>query len=297
VSLDIASFPELLRLEQIDDHLYEGKPEHDSGDVARNVVFGGQILAQSIMASHIDRNLAVQDGKEVKTIHAIFARAADFSEPIRYDVEQMHNGRTLGSDTVTLSQKGRTMARLMILWSQDEPDFIDHTAFVGKPDVPWSDDPAGRDEWRAFPGGECKVVGGVDPANPSQPVQAPEVNAWLRQPTDYVMPVNQAILSWATDGFLIGAAMLAHAGVDEAQAHRTVSTGVVSHTLNFHNRFHANEWLLIASQSVWAGRGRTHGRGTVWTEGGRLVATYSQDNLVRAFPDGKDHSAEAQRIM
>ena len=95
--------------------------------------------------------------------------------------------------------------------------------------------------------------------------------------------VNQAVLSWATDGWLIGTAMLPHAGIDQSQAHRTISTGVISHTLNFHDRFRGDEWLLLANESVWAGRGRTHGRCNIWTEDGRLVATYTQDNLVRGL--------------
>ena len=44
-------------------------------------------------------------------------------------------------------------------------------------------------------------------------------------------------------------------------------------------------WLLLANEAIWAGRGRTHGRCNVWGRDGRLVATYTQDNLVRAFAD------------
>ena len=91
--------------------------------------------------------------------------------------------------------------------------------------------------------------------------------------------------------------MLPHAGVDQTQAHRTISTGVLAHTLNFHDRFRADEWLLLANESVWAGRGRTHGRCNIWTLDGRLVATYTQDNLVRSFGDGRDHTGDFQRIM
>jgi acyl-CoA thioesterase II len=109
--------------------------------------------------------------------------------------------------------------------------------------------------------------------------------------------VNQAILSWATDGYLIGTAMLPHEGYNEGHAHKTISTGVVSHTLNFHDRFDASEWLLLANESVWAGRGRTHGRCNIWTQDGRLVATYTQDNLVRGWSDGKDHTADYKSIM
>ena len=91
--------------------------------------------------------------------------------------------------------------------------------------------------------------------------------------------------------------MLPHESYNEGLAHKTISTGVLSHTVNFHDRFEANEWLLLAHESVWAGRGRTHGRCAVWTQDGRLVATYTQDSLVRGFSDGKDHSTDYKTIM
>lgn len=107
----------MLRLERVDEHRYAGMPEH-SGD-RRNVVFGGQILAQMIMAGHLDRSVDHVDDKEVKSIHAIFARAGDYGAPIEYEVERMHDGRTLGSDTITFSQHGRIMSRGLVLWSKD----------------------------------------------------------------------------------------------------------------------------------------------------------------------------------
>ena len=42
---------------------------------------------------------------------------------------------------------------------------------------------------------------------------------------------------------------------------------------------------------------RTHGRCTIWTEDGALVATYTQDNLVRSFGDQRDHTSEYRRVM
>jgi acyl-CoA thioesterase II len=308
MAIDVDTLPPLLRLEQVGQHLWEGRPEHE-GEVVRNVVFGGQILAQAIVAAHLDRSAErgdaraddvtddVADDKEVKSIHAVFARAGDYGDPIRYEVERMHDGRTLGSDTVTFSQGGRVMSRLLILWSRDEPDLIRHTAGVEMPDVPGPDDPGNREDRRVFPGAEGRIVGGIDTWSDDEPVRPAVQHVWTRYPASYSPTVDQAILSWATDGYLIGTAMLPHEGYHEGKAHKTISTGVVSHTLNFHDRFRADEWLLLANESIWAGRGRTHGRCNVWARDGRLVATYTQDNLVRRWGDGKDHTADYQRIM
>jgi acyl-CoA thioesterase len=233
----------------------------------------------------------------VKSIHAIFARAGDYNAPIQYEVDRMHDGRTMGSDTITFSQDAKIMSRGMILWSNDEPDLIRHTSQVEMPNVPGPDDAGHRSDGRVFPGAIGLIVDGINTWSDDEPLRPPLQNVWTRYTDTFAQPVNQAILSWATDGFLIGTSMLPHEHYNEGSAHKTISTGVVSHTLNFHDRFEANEWLLLAHEGIWAGRGRTHGRCNIWTADGRLVATYTQDNLVRAFDDGKDHTGDYRRIM
>jgi acyl-CoA thioesterase II len=293
--INVSSLPPMLQLHAVGEHVYQGEPESD-GDF-RNVVFGGQILAQMIVSAHLDRNSDREDTKEVKSIHAIFARAGDYAQPIQYQVERMHDGRTLGSDTVTYSQHGKLMSRSLILWSTDEPDLIRHLESVEMPHVPKPDEITNNYSGLVFPGAVARIVDNIDVWSPDQPVGPALQNIWTRFTDSYTPVINQAILSWATDGWLIGTAMLPHADINQHQAHRTISTGVVSHTLNFHERFQADEWLLLANESVWAGRGRTHGRCNVWSEDGRLIATYTQDNLVRGFADRKDHTADYNRIM
>jgi acyl-CoA thioesterase len=297
--IDVTLLPPMLQLHRVDEHVYEGKPEHEGApeDIRRNVVFGGQILAQMIMAAHVDRNQDRTDDKAVKSIHAIFARAGDYTQPIRYEVERMHDGRTLGSDTVSFSQGGRIMSRGLILWSRDEPDLIRHTAQVEMPAVAGPEDPGNRADGRVFPGADARIVDGINTWDDNEPLRPPVQNVWTRYDEDFFRVANQAILSWATDGYLIGTSMLPHAEHNEGHAHKTISTGVVSHTINFHDPFRADEWLLMAAESIWAGRGRTHGRCQIWTQDGRLVATYTQDNLVRAFQDRRDHTGDYQRIM
>jgi acyl-CoA thioesterase len=293
---DPSTLPPMLELEQVGEHTYAGRPEHDGE--RRNVVFGGQILAQMIIAAHRDRSVEHPNAKEVKSIHAIFARAGDYAAPIEYEVEQMHDGRTLGSDTVTFSQHGTVMSRGLILWSQDEPDLIRHTANVAMPAVAPPDDPGNREDGRVFPGAVGLIAGGINTWSDDEPLRDAVQQVWTRYESAFDDPVvHQAVASWATDGYLIGTAMLPHAGYNEGHAHKTISTGVVSHTLNFHDRFDVADWLLLANESVWAGRGRTHGRCNIWTRDGRLVATYTQDNLVRAFADRRDHTSDYQRIM
>jgi acyl-CoA thioesterase len=205
----------------------------------------------------------------------IFARAGDYHSPIRYLVERMHDGRTMGSDMVTFPQEGRIMSKGLILWSQDEPDLIAHTSEVEMPEVHGPGAPGHRADRRVFPGAAGLIVGGIDTWSDDEPIHAPIQHVWTRYEHSYAQPVNQAILSWATDDYLIGTSMLPHADYHEGQAHKRISTGVISHTVNFLARFEADQSLLMANESIWSGRGRTHDRCTVWTEDGRLVATYT----------------------
>ena len=76
------------------------------------VVFGGQLLGQAIVAA-----LAGQDGKAVKTVHTIFARAAAPDAPLAITVDRMHAGRTFASSAVTIEQGGRLCTRSLVLLS------------------------------------------------------------------------------------------------------------------------------------------------------------------------------------
>lgn len=287
---DATTLPAELRLEQVGERRFRAPMEEAPDEAHRNVVFGGQILAQMIAASHL-----LAPDKEVKSISAIYARAARYELPLEYEVESMQAGRAFASDTVTLWQDGKLMSRALILLNVDEPDLIRH-ATVAKPAVPGPEGcPAGQ-VGLCFPGTEQRVVGGVDFSGAFAP-RDPAVCSWVRTAgLAGPLAAHQGALAWASNGALIGTAMLPHAEIDLTQAHRTISTGPLNHTVNFHERFDAGQWLLLVQESIWAGRGRTHGRGLVYTEDGRLVASFSQDNMVRHVPGGGT-TADPNRSM
>jgi acyl-CoA thioesterase len=249
-----------------------GRFRAEHADGGSGVVFGGQLLGQSIVAG-----LAGQDGKAVKTLHTIFARSASPATPLAIAVERGHDGRTFASSVVTMSQGDRLCTRSLVLLSADEPDFIRHAD--SPPPVPG---PAGcAPAAEGLGAWEIRVVGDVDVADPTL-VGPPELDVWSRfvgAPDDPAF--DQALIAFATDGFLIGAAMRPHAGVGQSQAHRTVSTAVISHTLTFHERCSAGDWILLSQRSTYAGRGRCHGRGSVFRADGMLVASFVQDGMIR----------------
>ena len=241
------------------------------------VVFGGQRLAQSIVAA-----ATVDPTKEVKSIHTVFARGGAPDQPLDIDVDTMHVGRALASTTVTVRQGERLCTRSLVLLSAVEPDLIRHATDAPEVGTPEDAEPI-RGEGGFW---EIRVVDGVDISDPDA-VGPPELAAWVRFPGAEAHGVlGQALLAYATDGFLIGTAMRPHPGIGQSMAHVSISTSVLSHTLTFHEPVDAGEWHLLAHESPYAGRGRTYGRANIFTADGRLVGSFVQDNMVRGFAEG-----------
>jgi acyl-CoA thioesterase II len=262
-----------LILEQTGESSYRG-PSVPSE--VRPVVFGGQLMGQMIVAA-----TTRLPGKTVRSLHAIFARAGTVTQPVDLEVDVMHSGRALGSVSVTARQGDRLLSRGLLLLDAGEPDLIRHSE--PKPAVAGPEETEKPKPWEE--GAEVRIVDAVDLMTPDI-TGPPELYVWTRfshAPEDQA--VHQALLSWYTDPFLIASALRPHDGVGQAMAHDTISTGVITHTLSFHEPVDATKWNLLANRSIFAGHGRTYGMGQVFTSGGQQVASYVQDNLVRAFRD------------
>ncbi len=247
-----------------------GTDRYQAGNVntGHPVVFGGQLLAQSIVAA-----LQGHDEKRVKTLHTVFARGASPETGVEIEVDPVQNGRSMASSTVTISQGDRICTRSMVLLSADEPDLIRHADAA--PQLPHPGAGPDGGDWLV------QIVDEVDLSDPAQ-VGPPELDVFTAFPGAPADPgVNQALLAFATDGFLIGTAMRPHEGVGQSQAHVTLSTGVLSHTITFHEPVSVSQWLLLAHRSTYAGHGRSYGRADVFGPDGGLVASFVQDSMIR----------------
>jgi acyl-CoA thioesterase len=186
----------------------------------------------------------------------------------------MHAGRTWASDTVTALQD-KVLCRAMVLLTTIDEDLIRHAPPM--PDVAPPDGLVGT-FGQAFPGAELRLAPGDDLLD-GVPLQ----RRWHRFGEHIASPAAaQAIVSWATCGNVIGLAMRPHrdvVGIDDA--HLTVSTGVIAHTMHFLDCFDVSDWLLIEEQATMAGSGRVYGSGRVFTASGQLVATFQQDSMAK----------------
>ncbi len=258
-------------LERTGDSTFRGS---SVGDERRPVVFGGQLMGQMIVAAS-----RWDPAKAVKSLHLIFARAGTVELPVDIALHPVHSGRAFASTSATASQGERVLSEGLLLLDSGEEDVIRHQVPL-PPDLSPQDAPTvGEHE----PGVELRLVDGVDLMTTAATGPA-EVNVWVRfADVPNEVAVHQALLSWYTDGFLIAAAMRPHEGIGQEQAHKSLSTGVIAHNLTFHEPFRADDWMLIANRSLYAGRGRTYGEGHVFSEDGRLIASFAQESMIRNF--------------
>ena len=90
---------ELLDLEVIEDNLFRGRQP----DTVMQRVFGGQVLAQSLVAAV----RTVPEPFACHSLHSYFLRPGDTKVPIIYDVEAIRDGRSFCTRRVAARQHGR----------------------------------------------------------------------------------------------------------------------------------------------------------------------------------------------
>ncbi|MFD0684450.1 acyl-CoA thioesterase [Actinomadura fibrosa] len=247
----------------------------DSDGGGRRVVDGSQILAQSLVAAG-----KALPGRTVRTAHALFAAVADPAEPIEFAVAPVRAGRSFASAAVTAAQGGRVRATCTVLLDRPGPDVIRHDRWTGPPvQGPEAAHPVDM----PLAGRTVRIEDVEDYGSPDE-VGPPVIDAWLRY--DAVPDrddLRRALLAHFTGHLSISAAMRAHAGIGTSQAHHTVSTAVLGIGVAFHEPVRWDGWIRYHHESTYAGAGMAHVRGQVLTGDGRLLASFTQDAMIRAF--------------
>jgi acyl-CoA thioesterase-2 len=286
---------------------YEGVPgdeETDLGEFSPTVflgrsqktphgrVFGGQVLAQSIVAAA--RTVAPADGlpRRIHSLHAYFVRGGDDSHPIRFLVEKVRDGGSFSTRRVQAVQYGRTILSVGCSFQQEASGLDHHDPM---PPVPFPEDVRTLDESMSVHGLDA------DPAVQAylardRPIEMRHVegdiyvrpgrnriarqNLWLRAkgtlPDDPV--IHAAVLAYASDYPLLEPVLRRH-GIHWMD--RRLRPASLDHTMWFHRAVRADDWILYTMSSPSASGGRGLGVGRMFTQDGALVATLAQEGMLR----------------
>jgi acyl-CoA thioesterase-2 len=229
-------------------------------------VFGGQLLGQLIQAARL-----VSPDKAVKSLHTVFAREGRAGDPVTFEAVPHHEGRSFAALTITGRQGSRVLATSSISMHAGE-DGPEHQAVADVRAVLGSEHRLALDliPWETRAVDDLNLTG----------TGPPEFEFWMRTPS--VDPaLAPALAAYATDLTLIGTALRPMDGLGQRGNGTQFTSAVTSHTLWFHRPFRTDEWLLLRQHSPLLAHGCCFGRGDVLTERGVLVASYSQEALLR----------------
>ncbi len=278
----------LLRLFELDssgpDRFIGSNPPNGEGRM-----FGGQVIAQALVAA--ERTVA--EDRPVHSLHAYFLRGGDETQNLDLAVLRDLDGGSFANRRVVASQADSPILTLVASFHRREPG-VHHADAM--PAVPPPEDLPSDDALRAQyvnlvpPDRQSRMLRlsaiemrPVEPRHWMNPAPRPaRSHTWFR--TAAPLPddprIHRAVLAHASDMTLLGTCTLPHGLSWMTGAMKGVS---LDHALWFHDHFRADEWLLYACDSPWAGHARGFNRGQIFTRDGRLVASVAQEGLIRVL--------------
>jgi acyl-CoA thioesterase-2 len=90
--------------------------------------------------------------------------------------------------------------------------------------------------------------------------------------------IHDCVLAYASDMTLLDTALFAHG---RSIFDRDLQVASLDHAMWFHRPFRADQWLLYAQDSPNTFGSRGFCRGSIYSQDGRLVASATQEGLVR----------------
>lgn len=247
-------------------------------------VFGGQVLAQSLVAA----TRTVED-RFVHSLHGYFLRPGDINLPITFSVDRLRDGRSFSTRRVQAYQKGEPIFSMIASFQVTDPGLEHQDAF-----------PAGIPEPETLPSA-AELIGEnphpvaqywakarpFDMRHVGSPIyfsvkgeQVPHQAVWLKalgtMPDD--LTLHTAALAYASDYSILESIYRAH-GI--AWSHPGLKSASLDHAMWFHRQAKVDDWMLYVQESPSAQGGRGLAMGKIFSRDGQLLATVAQEGMVR----------------
>lgn len=245
-------------------------------------LYGGQIVAQALRAASI----SVDPELEPHSIRAYFIRRGDHTEPIRYEVDRIRNGRSFATRRVVARQA--VGAILNAESSFQRPERAAAIQSIIMPDVPAADT-LEQTSWtetldRAMV--PADAVSGAPRDGAGRTVAWMKINEDLGDPADAgAQLLHRCWLAYLSDDMPTESVIHAHPVADDAEAREALFCASLDHTIWFHRPLRADRWHLydFSCHHYVGGRGLSVGH--IFVEDGTHVATVAQEVLVRDARD------------
>ena len=272
-----------LDLEKLEEDLFRGNSPQD--DWQR--VFGGQVIAQALMAAQ----RTVPPDRFVHSLHAYFLRPGDPSVPIVFQVERIRDGSSFATRRVVAVQHGKAIFSMSASFQVEEPGF-DHQ--LPMPPVAPPETLMGEKEfkelflaqapevvrryWRRERPIEIRPVALAHYLTKDE--LEPRQDVWVRAvgkvPSD--RHYQAAVLAYLSDMTLLDTSLYPHgASIFDAD----LQAASLDHAMWFHRSCDLSDWLLYTQDSPSSSGARGFSRGSLYSRSGTLVASVAQEGLIR----------------
>ena len=251
-------------------------------------MFGGQVAGQALVAA----GRTVERGV-VHSLHAYFLRPGDIKVPIVYEVDRAWDGKHFSTRRVVAIQHGAQIFNMSASFQLPEVG-LDHQ--ITMPDVPM---PESLEDLQSLyrvalakaPESMRRVLEQKRPFE-FRPVELPDFTRSVKSaPTKHVwfkavapLPDDEALhrclLAYASDFSLLDTALKPHA-MNMLSSKLVIAS--IDHAMWFHRKVRVDDWLLYAMDSPSASGARGFTRGSLFSRDGRLVASASQEGLIRVM--------------
>ncbi len=276
---------ELLDIEQIEANMFRGVSPAEGWQR----VYGGQVIGQALVAA----SRTVEDESRVAhSLHGYFLRPGDTTIPILYSVDRIRDGGSFNTRRVVAVQKGQAIFSMSVSFQVMEDGLhhqIDMPADIKPPEECATEAELREayidqipDEFKSnFERPRPIEMRFVEPVNDFNPAPTtPYQHVWIKaadtMPED--VRLNQCLLAYASDMTLLDTCCRPH-GVGWSNENFQVAS--LDHAMWFHRPFKTDDWLLYAQDSPYSGGARGFNRGSFYTQDGRLIASATQEGLIR----------------
>ena len=256
---------DVLRLEPHGPDTYVGEsPRYEWGRI-----YGGLVIAQALLAA---AQSVDSPGHRVHSLHAYFILGGNPTEPVRYEVDRLRNGRSFTTRQVVARQSGGAILNLSASFQrhEDGPD----VSSVQFPQEVRSPDDSKPLDWTI----------GLEARLAEHSTKPPRSRVWCRfsGPIGDDLIEHDAALAYLSDSNPMDAIRSAHPDHPDTDDPGDLFMGAsLDHALWFHHPVRADDWLLFEMRPHQLIGTRGLATGDVFTRHGKLVATVAQQGLVR----------------
>lgn len=251
-------------------------------------VFGGQVVAQALAAA----SRTVDDARPVHSLHGYFMRPGDPAKPIAYHVERYRDGHSFTTRGVLARQNGEIIFSMSASFHRME-EGMSHQ--LPMPQVPPPESLSPDEELLRGKGPAITLtmqnyltrdrpieLRPADPERYAHPRPGPPArrDIWFKakSPLPGDARLHQCIFAYASDLTIIETALVPHG---RSLFDPELMMASLDHAIWYHKPFRLDEWLLYSQDSPASAGGRGFNRGLVFTRQGELVASVTQEALMR----------------